>query len=167
MVLWRETVRDVTELCIKSNVRLFKTPPPYPLFSPLSPSPLPSISTSLPSRPSMLSPFSTLLSFFFSSYVQFGLEMTPVSPPLTTCKRISLYQLHHHHLPLLVTPPPPPPPNLSPSLPIPNPSPYFSLPTMGESPMMTEARALFTCWLASVVSCWMHGKICVRMASTW
>ena len=54
----------------------------------------------------------------------------------------------------------------------PNPKPYcdhhpphLSLPTMGDSPMMTEARALFTCWLASLTSCWMQGMIWVRMES--
>ena len=164
MVLCRETVRAVTEPCTKSNIRLFKTPPPYPLFLPLAPLPFPA--SLPPSPPSMLSTFSTLLSSFYSSYVQFGSEMTPVPPPLPTS----------HISPSPTSPPSPslscyclpaPPPTFPPLYPSQLPSPYFSLPTMGESPMMTEARALFTCWLASVVSCWMHGKIWVRMASTW
>lgn len=31
---------------------------------------------------------------------------------------------------------------------------YLSFPSMGDSPMITEARALFTCWLASPTKSW-------------
>ena len=43
---------------------------------------------------------------------------------------------------------------------------HFSLPTRGDIPIMTEARADLTCWLASLASSWMQGNSCVRMAST-
>ena len=41
--------------------------------------------------------------------------------------------------------------------------PYLSFPRIGDSPMMTEARADFTCWLPSETSSFTHGRILVMM----
>jgi len=39
----------------------------------------------------------------------------------------------------------------------------LSLPSMGESPMMTEAKADLTCWLASATRSFTHGRMLVMM----
>ena len=40
---------------------------------------------------------------------------------------------------------------------------YFSLPRMGDKPMMTDASADLTCWLASDTRSLMHGRMFVMM----
>ena len=40
---------------------------------------------------------------------------------------------------------------------------HFSLPNIGESPMMTEANADLTCWFASETSSLTHGRIFVMI----
>lgn len=44
---------------------------------------------------------------------------------------------------------------------------YFCLPKIGESPIMTEARADFTCWLASATNSLIHGRMLFIITCSW
>lgn len=44
---------------------------------------------------------------------------------------------------------------------------YFCLPKIGESPIMTEAKADFTCWLASATSSLIHGRMLFIITCSW
>lgn len=44
---------------------------------------------------------------------------------------------------------------------------YFCFPSIGDKPMITEASADFTCWLASATNSLMHGRMLFIITSSW
>ena len=44
---------------------------------------------------------------------------------------------------------------------------YLFLPRIGDSPMMTDAKADLTCWLASMTRSWTHGKMLFIITVSW
>ena len=48
-----------------------------------------------------------------------------------------------------------------------NQSTHLFLPKIGDNPMMTEARADFTCWLASITRSWTQGRMLLMITVSW